>query len=144
MIIGVTGQMGAGKTLTAQLLSKCLDAKLIELDSYIHSLYKEEKVKKFLQRHFGEKVFATTGEILRKKLGKIVFSDKEKLNLLNKFFDVYVYEKLQGLFKLSPESNFLIDGAIILQNSWRNLVDKIVLVKADQSLKKKGQQSVLE
>jgi uridine kinase len=52
MIIGVTGQMGAGKTLTAQLLSKCLDAKLIELDSYIHSLYKEEKVKKFLMKFY--------------------------------------------------------------------------------------------
>ena len=138
LIIGITGQIGAGKTQTAQILAGCLDAKLIELDSYIHSLYQDTKVKVFLQKNFGKTVFTPTGEVSRKELGKLVFSRPELLNTLNNFFDKYVYQKLELLFQKFPRHNFLIDGAIILQNSWKNLLDKVILVRASQQLKKKG------
>ncbi len=82
-IIGVTGPTGAGKSLLCHYLCEtgipCIDA-----DGVYHSmLLPPSECLDALRIAFGDEIFTPDGSLDRTKLGAIVFSSKEKLQLLN-------------------------------------------------------------
>jgi len=83
-IIGLTGPIGAGKDGVAKILKR-LGAYIIDADKVAHELYSfQSPVWQELIKTFGSKILKRGGEINRKKLGEIVFSDKKKLKELDK------------------------------------------------------------
>ena len=83
MIIGLTGPIAAGKNEVARILRR-LGAEVIEVDELAHTLYRPQTpVWSEIVRAFGSKVLKRGGEINRKKMGEIVFSDKKQLKVLN-------------------------------------------------------------
>ena len=78
MIIGLTGQSGAGKSTVAALFAES-GFHIIDCDALVHALYGEARYVKAIADAFGEE-FIKDGVVDRKKLGALVFSDKNELD----------------------------------------------------------------
>lgn len=81
-IVGITGGIGSGKSTICRVLNK-MGYPVFYSDQIGRELLKENDVlKSEIREFFGEDIFEG-GEIVRARLGAIVFKDKEKLNHLN-------------------------------------------------------------
>lgn len=109
-IIGLTGEIGAGKSYVGEKLVELakamnLEAHNIELDHLswqIQDDLKEEKyavVRKQIVDTFGAEVGNVDGSINRKALGEIVFADQKKLERLNEIMDTPILVRLRRELK---------------------------------------------
>lgn len=81
--IGITGGIATGKTLVGNTLEE-IKVPVISADEIVHELLEEKFYQDRIKEIFGEEVF-DNGILNRKKLAKIIFSnreDREKLNAL--------------------------------------------------------------
>ena len=82
-IIGITGPTGAGKSLLSGYMRE-KGIPVIDADEVYHSLLvPPSSCLDALRAAFGDEVFSEDGGLDRQALSKIVFNDKEKLQLLN-------------------------------------------------------------
>lgn len=83
-VIGITGGIGCGKSEVMTLLQEHFGAAVLLTDLIAHDLMKPGEINyREICHAFGEEILCDDKTIDRKKLGALVFSDKEKLNLLN-------------------------------------------------------------
>ncbi len=126
-IIGVYGPSGSGKSSFCKLLAKELGFKHYELDKLGHDVLSEEVEK--VAHHFPSCV--ENGVVNREKLGSIVFSTKEKLELLNKITHSAIVKKVGEIIK-AEKSIILLDGAVIHKTKIIDDVKLLVLVTCDR------------
>ena len=83
-VIGIIGGIGTGKSTVLGILRDKYEAEIIEADAVGHDLMKRgEMLYRKEVAFFVFVILDASGEIDRKKLGEIVFSDKDKLKALN-------------------------------------------------------------
>ncbi len=129
MIIGITGKSGSGKSYLSTILAEKLQAEHIDVDKISHQVLSFPETQKFLKKEFGNDIFDE--EILnRKKLGKIVFCDHDKLNLLNKFCKIQIEKKLDELIKTETKP-LILDYALLPWLKQFKLCDVKILLTAD-------------
>ena len=109
LVIGLTGGSGCGKSIVSKAASD-LGFVHIDTDKLGHDvILKPNKAYYNLIEEFGDVILDANGEINRKKLGNIVFSDAEKLNILNSIVHPAIVKKtIETLGDYS-----IIDGAVI-------------------------------
>ena len=109
IIIALTGGSGCGKSVVAKAASdlgfKHIDADLIGHDIIL----KPQKAYYEIVKAFGSDILDENNEINRRKLGKIVFSDADKLELLSKITHPAITEKILDML----EERTIIDGAVL-------------------------------
>ncbi|MBE7045802.1 MAG: dephospho-CoA kinase [Ruminococcaceae bacterium] len=131
MIIGITGNSGAGKSYVSDIISQ-YGFKKIDMDKIAHSIYeKRPDCLMEIRENFGDEVFS--GEtLLRKALGEIVFTDKNKLELLNEITHKYIMEEAK---KEMNQENILLDAPVLIDTKFEKLCEKIILVTSDTDTK---------
>jgi len=78
-VIGLTGNIATGKSIVLRMLQE-LGATVIDADKLVHQLMKQgEPVYQAIVDEFGKFILDDNGQINRKKLGQIVFTDSEGL-----------------------------------------------------------------
>lgn len=82
MIIGLTGLTGAGKSTAAAVLSQ-LGCHIIDADRVGHRVTARPDILEKIKASFGEEYITSDGALDRRKLGALVFADRDKLQLLN-------------------------------------------------------------
>ncbi|XP_064613694.1 bifunctional coenzyme A synthase-like isoform X2 [Liolophura sinensis] len=81
--IGLTGGIASGKSSVCKRLQK-LGAAIIDCDKLGHQVYRKgTECFQRLVSEFGTEIVGEDGEVHRRALGAIVFSDKNKLSKLN-------------------------------------------------------------
>lgn len=128
MIIGITGKSGSGKSYASEILAKNLNLKHIDIDKISHEVLSYPETIKFLKKEFGDLVF-DNNNLNRKKLGKIVFNDKIKLEKLNKFCQKLIEEKLDEI--VQNNKNLILDYALLPLLKNINDCDVKILLTAD-------------
>lgn len=134
LIIGLTGQTGAGKT-TATDFFKEQGFSLINCDELVHSLGdKNEEYINAIKKVFGEAVITFNNRVDRKALGQIVFSSREKLDLLNRVaFPIIrkaMQTEVQALFD-KGHSVVILDAPTLFESETDKMCDMIISVTAD-------------
>ena len=149
LILGLTGGIGSGKTAVLTILKEEYDAYIIEADRLAHELMEPGRtVYQGIVDAFGTEVLVdgdkdasaeeniSTGKrpIDRKKLGDIVFHDKDKLALLNSISHPLVKEEI--LRQIEEHKNagrklFVIEAALLIQDGYKSICDKMCYVYAD-------------
>lgn len=111
MIIGIIGKTGTGKNYISQYFEKKGFAH-IDLDKLGHEALGLST--DLLKKAFGEEVLTEDGLVDRKKLGDIVFVNKEKLKELEQITYPIIDQLLEQ--SLSDESqNYVINGVKLLE-----------------------------
>lgn len=98
-IIGITGPSGSGKSEVAKILR---DKKIAVLDAdeiYHSLLVPPSECLDAIRKSFGDDIFDADGVLIRSELAKIVFTDKEKLALLNSITHTFVTDKMRAMLR---------------------------------------------
>jgi len=94
---GLTGGVASGKSTVAGMFAE-LGAKVIDADRLGHELIRSPlPAYHEIVRHFGFEILDPQGEIDRKRLGAIVFSDPQELRYLNSIVHPRVIERVEQL-----------------------------------------------
>lgn len=131
MLIGLTGRTGSGKSTAARIFED-LGAFVADCDKVAHEVLKDRIVKEELCKLFSDSILDSNGEIDRKKLGAIVFSDNNKLTLLNKIVHSFIVERCVKLCEESGKDICLMDGSELEASGADKLCKHIVVIAADE------------
>ena len=135
MVIGLTGGIASGKsTVSAKL--KELGAAVIDADLLARDVVRKGEIAyNRIVQCFGEDILLPGGDIDRKKLGNIVFSDKEKLALLNSITHPEIInrmkERIQEL-KAEGAKVIVVDAAILIEMGLHKYVDSVWVLSVDR------------
>lgn len=135
-IWGLTGGSGCGKSTAARELER-LGALVIDADKIARDVVLPGKnAYNEIVKAFGSDILSDNGSINRRKLGKLVFTDSEKLKRLNEITHPAVTEDIKNIISQNKERTIVVDAAALLEcEELKNLCDKIIVVCADYNLR---------
>ncbi|CRK99796.1 CLUMA_CG013104, isoform A [Clunio marinus] len=121
-IIGLIGGIASGKSKMTERFQK-MGAGVIDCDKLAHSLYEPgEECYQSMIDAFGSEIVDSVNRIDRKVLGAIVFSNKEKLQLLNGIVWPNLLKKAKQRVKELHEKEgkeiIILEAAVLLQAGW--------------------------
>ena len=138
-IIGLTGGVGCGKSTVAAILKEKYNAKILLTDELAKSSYeKGEKGYARIKEYFGESVLTKNGDIDKEELGKIIFNNEEKLNLLNSLIHPIVWEMVMDEILIAKKKDYnylVIESAILVEAGYKRICDEIWFVRSKESVR---------
>ena len=138
IVIGLTGPSGAGKTAlcNAALELGCLS---INADEVYHSLLvPPSRCLDDISDFFGADVLNSDGTLNRQKLGKIVFSNKKKLEKLNSITHGYVKDEFRALIAQMRERQVkavIVDAPTLFESGFDAECDVNICLLASRDLR---------
>lgn len=145
MIIGLTGQIGSGKS-TAALILKSLGAIIIDADKIGHQVVEQSKrLQKKLQKEFGKDIINISGQVNRKILAERAFASNSAKKKLNALVHPYLLKELQNQINKKHKKSkiVVIDAALLLDWNYDKKVDFVMVIhtsleKRIKRLEKRG------
>jgi len=139
MVVGLTGQTGAGKSTVSRIFSDNGFA-VINADSVARKVVEKgsgclDEIVDF----FGEGILNEEGELNRRALAAIVFSDKAKLETLNTIIYPYITgEILRSIRRYSIQGNklILLDAPTLFESRADDFCEIIISVLADEDIRR--------
>lgn len=138
-VIGITGGVGCGKSAVLGYLENNYDCYIVETDKLAHKLQeKGNRCYDELVSCFGREILDKDGIIDRNKLGKIVFSDNEKRELINNIVHPGVTEELKKLSAdlKDKEGLFVIESALLFEAGIDKICHKTMYIYTNQQLRR--------
>jgi dephospho-CoA kinase len=139
-VIGILGGIASGKSTVAAEFAK-LGCKVINADKLAHELLREPAVKEKIIGLFGRGVLNSAGEIDHKKLAEVVFTDAEKLSLLNDIIHPLVLQKAEKLIEEYGHQNqvkaIVLDMPLLVEVGWDKRCDKLIFINCEKKLRLK-------
>jgi len=136
--VGLTGNIASGKSQTALLFAE-LGAHIIDADLLVHELLAcGTKTYDRIVDAFGDGILSPDGNIDRRRLGQIVFSDEQKRLLLNNLTHPDVgAEILRRIFELEQSSAsgvIIVEAALMVETGGYRMYHRMIVVTCDPSL----------
>ena len=132
--IGLTGNIGSGKSLVCSFFERTA-VPVYYADDEAKKILDSKEVHAELRQHFGAKIFSDN-RVNRQVLASIVFQSKEELEFLNNTIHPRLKEDIKRWFEKQENCAYaIVEAAILFENSFENLFDKIVLVSAPESIR---------
>lgn len=142
IVLGITGGVGSGKSRVLYDLEKNHHAYIVEADKLAHNLMEPGRpIYREIIRQFGDDIVTDEAPYLinREKLGKIVFSDKEKLALLDSITHPLVKEEILRQIEEKKTSGsirlFVIEAALLIQDGYKDICDEIWYIWVPQEIR---------
>lgn len=142
MIIGITGGIGSGKSYVLSIMEEQFGCLVLEADGIAQELEQPSgECFPLILQLFGREILDFDGQIDRKKLGGIVFSDRKQLEQLNQIVHPIVKEKIRERIRLSqveqPKRDIVIEAALLLEDHYDSICDTIWYVYANRKVRKR-------
>ena len=129
-LIGITGGIGSGKTTVSGMFAR-LGAEVIDADEISRAVTKKGGAAyPELKEAFGKEILLPSGEIDRKALAKIVFSDKERLKRLNEITHRHIFIEMQKRMEASKAQVVVMDVPLLFSSEFPFKCDLTVGVTA--------------
>ena len=137
-IIGILGGVGSGKSTVAAEFAK-LGCKVIDADKIAHELLDKPAAREKIIGLFGESILNSAGEIDRKRLADIVFTNGDKLSLLNSIVHPFVLARAEQLIKQYNRQNrvkaIVLDIPLLVEVGWAKRCDRLIFVDCKRQLR---------
>ena len=138
--IGLTGGIASGKSLASQYFAD-LGIDVIDADKIARDLFKRGSPHLIpLTAHFGEDIFDAQGELQRKKLGRVVFSQQNELQWLNEFthplISAEMARQIEQVETTAPAYVILDIPLLVKENGeipayLNQLIDRVLVIATD-------------
>ena len=134
-ILGLTGSSGSGKSTVSSIFAE-FGAYILDADEiYANLLLNCDKMKLEISNSFD---VLTDNQIDREKLGSIVFTNKDKLETLNKITHKYVSDFILNEIENVHLENIdvlILDVPLLFESNLDRYCDKILGVVSDDDVK---------
>lgn len=139
--IGMTGGIGSGKNQVAEIFNQL---GFYTIDSDVSSRKVMEKGQPAYEKilsFFGKDILDENGNILRKKLGDIVFNDKAKLKTLENIVHpaIYEYERKERskIYGRDDKAVVITHAALIIESASIDKYDALIVISCPDELQVK-------
>lgn len=134
MVIGITGSIASGKSTVTRYLRE-QGYQIIDSDDIVHKLYEEDNVIKKIVSSFSSEILEN-GKVDRKKLGQIIFNNKDKRLILNSIIHPFVIKKIKektSSYKGKHDNLIFVDIPLLYEENLEHLVDKVIVIYLNQT-----------
>ncbi|MCM3354153.1 dephospho-CoA kinase [Bacillus halotolerans] len=137
LVIGLTGGIASGKSTVANML---IDKGITVIDADIIAKQAVEKGMPAYRQiidEFGEDILLENGDIDRRKLGALVFTNEQKRLALNSIVHPAVREEMlkrRNESIANQETFVVLDIPLLFESKLESLVDKIIVVSVTKEL----------
>jgi dephospho-CoA kinase len=131
--IGLTGGIGSGKTVVAEMFSK-LHTPIIDADKISHQLTQPDSdcFNKIIEL-LGEEFLTSTGELNRKKIAQYIFNHLDEKNELEEILHPQVRKKmLEEIGNLEESSYVILVIPLLFETNFIDIVDRSLVVDAPE------------
>jgi len=132
-IIGVTGGIASGKsTLTAYFRKQNIP--VFDADTSAHDAVKlGSPCLTQIQEVFGNKILKQTGELDRKAMAALAFSNGDALKKLENIIHGYVWSKAQEFITAQKNEKIIVlDVPLLIECGWYKSVDEVWLLEVSE------------
>lgn len=135
MQIGITGGIGSGKSLVCRIFN-LLGVAVYDADSRAKSIMTTDGILvSQIKKEFGTLSYRADGALNREYLAEHVFSNPEKLKILNGLVHPRVGEDYTQWVKKQNSVYVLKEAALLFEAKSNTALDKIIVVSAPESLR---------
>lgn len=137
LMVGLTGGIVSGKSTVSEMFRQ-LGAQVIDADQIAHTIVSPgEKAWHSIVEYFGKEILIKNQQINRRKLAKIVFADKKKLEMLNSITHPEIMAVInRRICQLKSNYNqdliCIIDAPLLFEANLADRMDKIIVVFISQ------------
>lgn len=136
LVIGITGNLGTGKTTVSQMLVE-LGAKHVEADELGHELLQQDKqARREIVTAFGKSILNSNGEIDHDKLAKLVFDDSAALTRLNQITHpriLQLVKKKIEAYRRAGTRVVVLEAALLIEAGWKKAVNQLWVTTAPEA-----------
>ncbi|MGC9214189.1 dephospho-CoA kinase [Athalassotoga sp.] len=134
-LIAITGGIATGKSVISRYL-RSLGYPVIDADVIGHEVLNREDVKVQIMAHFGD-VLDLDGNVDRKKLGLIVFSDKDKLKELDEITHQKITDEILNQAKELEIANdeIFVEAAVLFEMGLDKCVDFVIVADCPDEMR---------
>ena len=136
MILGITGSSGAGKSTVCEILERKYNSQTINADKIAKQLSKQgtNYLQEIIQ-NFGDDILLEDGELNRRKLANVIYSNPEKRDELNNITFKYIKNEIKEQIAKSNNNIIAIDAPLLLEANLQEICDKtIAVISKDRNL----------
>ncbi len=136
--VGLTGSIATGKS-TVEKIFKKLGIPVIDADEIVHQLLKRRDIKEKIVNLLGD-VLDKNGEIDRKKVAEIIFSNPEKRKQLEQIIHPEVFKYIQDWLKAQEKNKnkiAIVSVPLMIETGSYKNYDKIIVVYAPEEIQLK-------
>ena len=134
LVIGLTGGIGSGKTVVADLFS-ALGVAVVDADELAREVVVPGRpAYEEIVREFGTEVLTKAGELDRGLMRKRVFSDPENRNRLEAIVHPRVYAEIKQRLDALNAAYAIVVVPLLVETGGTDLVDRVLVVDAPRAL----------
>lgn len=137
-IIGIVGGSGAGKSVLCNALEK-RGIPTLDTDKTAREVVEKGKpCLKKLASEFGKEILDENGELIRKKLAEIAFSDRKRHEALNTITHKYIVEEVKRwLYEMDMRgcNAVSIDAPMLFESGLDKICDVKIAVVAPEEMR---------
>lgn len=138
-VIGLLGAIASGKSTVAKHFGR-LGCAVIEADRLAHNMLEKKDLKDCISSYFGAAVLTPSGQIDRRSLGRVVFSDPAALKWLEALIHPPVMAEVERLIDAYQADKrvqaIVLDMPLLAEAGRLDLCDVIVFVEADLAVRR--------
>lgn len=136
-ILGLTGGIASGKSTVSTYLAQ-KGALIVDADLIARQVVaKKSSGLKQIVAKFGEEILTASGELDRKKLGKLVFSNKELLKALTDITGPLIRAEILREIQAAKKAQVklvVLDIPLLFETGYQTLCDKVMVVTIPSKL----------
>ena len=130
--VGLTGSIAVGKSFVSSVLAE-LGCPVIDADAVARDVVAPGGAGlRAIVAEFGEEILGEDGALDRARLGKIVFADKAKREILNQILHPLIFKaqdaRLREIEERSAEAVAVVDAALMIESGGYRRFDKLIVV----------------
>ena len=138
IVLGLTGQTGAGKSTLCQYLKK-FGCKIIDADQVARDVVeKGSDCISAIVLEFGCEYLTIDGNLNRRKLAENVFTNKAKLKKLNDIMFPYIVDDIKNKIeemRSTEDGIIVLDAPTLFESGCDKFCDKVISVIASQDVR---------
>jgi dephospho-CoA kinase len=135
ILVGITGSIGCGKTTIANVIRE-QGYTVFDIDKWVKFLYYKKDFLKTIKSTFPECFIS--GGFNKRCLRNIVFSDNDKLKVLEGIIHPLLKSRIKKTIRINNENNSIVfmDVALLFEMGWDKYCDYIILADVDKNIQK--------
>ncbi len=140
IVVGITGQTGAGKSTICSILKE-KGAAVIDADRVAREIVKPgSPALKELAEIFGADIIDENGVLIRRRLAERAFADRKSTDRLNAVTHPYIISKTKEYienFRNKHYNVIVFDAPQLFESGGDAMCDRIIAVTAPEEIRKK-------